>query len=480
MYRNPRQVVAALGVAVLTTALAACSGSSSTSADTSGSAAAPAGSAAAGSWTRDYEGVNLNVIGEATANTQILEKLLPDFESKTGITVTIEQAPYDSLVQKAVLDFSTKKGNYDVLSIPYEYLGAFAEKEYLATQDDFVAKPPSGLGADFSGSDLIPSLWKASSNWKDHWYGMPSNSAVMMMFYRKDLMEDAGEKAAFKAKYGYDLAPAKTWTQYQDIAAFFTRPAGAKLAGQALADPFYGTTMAGKRHVATVLEWMNYSWTNGGDLFDASGQPAINSAANVTALTYEKALTAFAPPGFSSATWDEVTAQMQQGTAAQAITWGDTAGAMEDKTASKVLGKMGYADIPVKAEGDKATAHLGSWTYSINAASKNQEAGQVFMAWALSKTVQTELAKQGGLPALTSTFEDAGLVSTLPYWKQELTSLNQAKSRPRIPQWSGISDAMALNLSKALSGQATPQQALDDAQAKVSSLMAGALPVTYQ
>jgi multiple sugar transport system substrate-binding protein len=457
----------------LTTALSACSGGSSTS--TSSSAAT-----GTGGWTRAYEGTTLNFIGEATANTQILEKLVPDFEAKTGIKVNIEQAPYDSLVQKAVLDFSTKKGNYDVLSIPYEYLGAFAEKEYLAQQDDFVNKAPAGLGSDFSGGDVIPSLWKASSNWKDHWYGMPSNSAVMMMFYRKDLIEDATEKAAFKAKYGYDLAPAKTWQQYQDIAAFFTRPAGAKLAGQTTSDPFYGSTLAGKRHVATVLEWMNYSWTNGGDLFDSSGQPAINSPQNVTALTFEKALTAYAPPGFTSATWDEVTAQLQQGTAAQAITWGDTAGAMEDKDQSKVLGKMGYTDIPVKAEGDKPEAHLGSWTYAINDSSKSQEAGQVFMAWALSKGVQTELAKQGGLPALTSTFQDGELIGSLPYWKQELASLNQAKSRPRIPQWSGISDAMALGLSEALSGQATPQEALDAAQEKVTSLMAGALPVTYQ
>lgn len=475
MSRNVRKLAAtALGAALLVTSLAACGGGSSSDGAT-GSA-----TTGDGGWTRDYEGTELSFIGEATANTQILESLIPDFEAKTGITVTVEQAPYDQLVQKAVLDFTTKKGGYDVLSIPYEYLGAFAEKQYIASQNDFVNSPPAGLGTDFSASDIIPSLWKASSNWKDTYYGMPSNSAVMMMFYRKDLFENPDEQAAFKAKYGYDLAPAKTWDQYRDIAEFFTRPAGTALAGETISDPFYGATLAGKRHVATVLEWMNYSWTNGGDLFDASGQPAINSSQNVAALAWEKDLTAFAPPGFTSATWDEVTAQMQQGTAAQAITWGDTAGAMEDKTQSKVLGKMGYTDIPVAKEGDAPVAHLGSWTYAVNADSANQGAAQVFMAWALSKGVQNELATQGGLPALTSTFEDTTLQETLPYWKQELTSLNQAKSRPRIPQWSGISDAMALSISEALSGQKDPQAALDEAQQKVTSLMAGSLPVTYQ
>ena len=431
-------------------------------------------------WSRAYEGTTLNVIGEATANTQIIEKLLPDFEKKTGIKVNIEQAPYDSLVQKAVLDFTTHKGNYDVLSIPYEYLGAFAEKKYIAGENDFLKKDAKGVGSDFSADDLIPALWEASSKWKDTWYGMPSNSAVMMMFYRKDLFENADEKAAFKDKYGYELAPAKTWKQYSDIAAFFDRPAGATVAGAEQKDALNGVTVAGKRHVATVLEWMNYSWTYGGDLFDESGNPAINSQANVDALDYEKKLTAFAPSGFTSATWDETTADLQQGLAAQAITWGDTAGAMEDKTASKVVGKMGYADIPVKSDGDKPEAHLGSWTYAINADSKSEEAGRLYMAWALSKSVQTKMAEQGGLPALTSTFTDQTLIGKLPYWAQELTSLNEAKSRPRIPQWSGISDAMALALSRALTGQTSAQSALDDAQAKVEDLMSGSLPVKYQ
>lgn len=464
-------VLAALAAVASAGALAGCSSSSGGS---GGSGTGPGG------WSRAYEGTTLNVIGEATANTQIIEKLLPDFEKKTGIHVNLEQAPYDSLVQKAVLDFTAHKGNYDVLSIPYEYLGAFAEKKYISPETDFLTKPAKGVGADYSTDDIIPTLWEASSKWKDTWYGMPSNSAVMMMFYRKDLINNPAEKTAFKAKYGYELAPAKTWQQYRDIAEFFDRPAGEMAAGSKLHDALHGVTIAGKRHVATVLEWMNYSWTRGGDLFDQSGQPAINTAANVDALNYEKELTAFAPSGYTSATWDETTADLQQGLAAEAITWGDTAGAMEDTSASKVAGNMGYADIPVLDEGDSPEAHLGSWTYVINADSPNEDAGQLYMAWAMSKTVQIALAQQGGLPALTSTFSDKQLIAKLPYWSQELRSLTQSKSRPRIPQWSGIADAMALDLSRALSGQTDTQSALDDAQSKIEKLMSGSLPVTYQ
>lgn len=459
-------------LAAATLAFAGCSASSG--GDPAQSSPGPEG------WSREYAGTQLNVIAEATANSQILESLLPDFESKTGISVKLEQAPYDSLVQKAVLDFTTKKGNYDVVSIPYEYLGSFAENKYIAPIDDYLAKPPTALGDTFSTEDILPNLWDASSKWKDHTYGMPSNSAVMMMMYRKDLFENADEAKGFKQKYGYDLAPAATWKQYRDVAEWFTRPAGKNLGGQSHSEPFYGATLAGKRHVSTVLEWMNYSWTYGGGIFDKDGNPAVNSPDNVQSLDYEKSLTSFAPPGFTSATWDEITAQLQQGTAAQAITWGDTAGAMEDKSASKVVGKMGYASIPVLNEGDKAEAHLGSWTYSTNASSKSPEAAYEFMAWALSKPVQMELTNGGGLPALTSTLTDKSLTTKLPYWSQLYTSLQESRSRPRIPQWSGIADSLGLDLSRALSGQASSQEALDASQEKVKQLMGDTLPVTYQ
>jgi multiple sugar transport system substrate-binding protein len=437
------------------------------------------GAASEDSWSRQYEGTTLNFIGEATLNTAILEKIAPDFTSKTGIKVNIEQAPYDSLVQKAVLDFSTKKGSYDILSVPYEYLGSFAEQGYIKVLDKELSKDAAPVPG-FNTADLLPQLWDASTKWKDHLYGMPSNSAVMMMFYRKDLMEDAQEKAAFEKKYGYPLTPATTWKQYRDIAEFFTRKKGDTLAGQVLDQDFYGVSLAGKRHIATTLEWFNYAWTYGGGLFDASGQLQANSPANVASLEYWLGLTAFAPPGYTSATWDEVTAALQQGTAAQAITWADTGGSMEDPAQSKVKGKMGYASIPTLKEGDKKVAHLGSWFYAINQDSKNQEAALLFMKWALSKQTQMEIAKGGGLPATESAFSDATLNEQLPYWKQTLTSLEEARIRPRIPQWGAISDILSLQLSRVMAKEASPADALNEAQKQLQEALKSALPVTAE
>ena len=47
-----------------------------------------------------------------------------------------------------------------------------------------------------------------------------------MVGYREDLFADAGERQAFKAKHGYDLAAPQTYKQLLDVAKFFTRKKG--------------------------------------------------------------------------------------------------------------------------------------------------------------------------------------------------------------------------------------------------------------
>ena len=137
--RIPRVALAVLAISAL--GLTGCS-----SAKTGGSGEKVDG------WSQEFAGTQLNVIAEATVNSQVLESLLPDFEKKTGIKVQLEQAPYDQLVQKAVLDYSTKRGNYDVISIPYEYLGAFASKKYLQPVEPLMEKNQAAFGDGFDTS----------------------------------------------------------------------------------------------------------------------------------------------------------------------------------------------------------------------------------------------------------------------------------------------------------------------------------------
>lgn len=464
--RPARAFAAVGGIAATALVLAGCS-----------SAGADVDPDDANGWSQEFAGTELTVLAEATLNSDIISELAPEFTKMTGIEVTVETAPFAQLVQRATLDFSTSQGDFDVVSIPYDYLGAYAGSGYLEEITPLIDANADKVSDEFSTDDLIPALWDTAAKWDGKYYGMPSNSAVTMMLYRSDVLEDETEKAAFAAEYGYELAPATTWEQYYDIAEFFTRDAGEQLAGETLSEPVYGVTIAGKRHEAAVFEWINYANAFGGGILSPEGDLIVDSEGSVKSLEYMSSLGEFAPPGYTSATWDEVTAQLQQGIAVQAISWGDTAGAMENPEQSAVVGKIAYGDVPVLDEGDASHALHGAWTYGISTQATDANAAYLFVAWALSSSVQKKIGELGGVPATRSAFEDPDLLAALPSWPQQLSSLENALARPRNAEWPQMLDQLMLQVSNGLVGEATPQQALTDAQKEITAILGDKLPL---
>ena len=63
-----------------------------------------------------------------------------------------------------------------------------------------------------------------STRRQQKYWAIPLEGDANGWAYRKDWFEDPKEKAAFKAKYGYDLGVPKDYKQLRDIAEFFHRP----------------------------------------------------------------------------------------------------------------------------------------------------------------------------------------------------------------------------------------------------------------
>lgn len=172
-----------------------------------------------------------------------------------------------------------------------------------------------------------------------------------------------------------------------------------------------------------------------------------------------------------------MTAQLQQGDVAQAISWGDTAGAMENPSDSAVVGAMGYGNIPVAQDGEESHALHGAWTYTISKQADNADAAFLFTAWALSAPVQKKIGEMGGVPASRAAFEDPELVSAFPSWPQQLASLENAVARPRNAEWPAMLEQLMLQVSNGLIGESTAQEALTDAQSEIEVILDGKLPL---
>ncbi|MFA5513767.1 MAG: sugar ABC transporter substrate-binding protein [Sphaerochaetaceae bacterium] len=425
---------------------------------------------------KQFSGVTLHMIAEQSAPTDSLKTLLPDFEKMTGIKVDLETAPYDDVVQKETLAFASGQGMYDVISAPYEFLGNMVENGYIQSIEPFLNSPKVGLVPGFDKNDFVKKLWDACGEWKGKLYGTPANPCTMFFGYRKDVFENEIEKKNFKSKYGYELEIPATWKEYKDMAEFFTRKRGENLAGVKLTQDFYGVSMSGKRHPAMVFEWMNYMWSFGGAIFDEKGNLVIDSKENEAALSYYVDLAKYAPPGVTSKTWDEQTTEIQQGIVAMAILFNDCAPSIEDENESNVAGKMGYGQIPAEA---MPVSHFGGWGFYIPSDSKNAEAAWLFLEWYNTPKVQSELARQGIFPCLTSTYNDPEFAS-IPYWEASKDAYDICSSRPRIPEWNNMCEVMQLELSKAIAKEKSPKAALASVNSAFIPILQDVLPVLYQ
>jgi len=58
----------------------------------------------------------------------------------------------------------------------------------------------------------------------DKLVAIPADGDVILLYLRRDLLEDPAEQAAFRKAHGRDLAVPKTWEDYDQLVSFFHRP----------------------------------------------------------------------------------------------------------------------------------------------------------------------------------------------------------------------------------------------------------------
>ncbi|MEO6390384.1 MAG: extracellular solute-binding protein, partial [Pyrinomonadaceae bacterium] len=208
----------------------------------------------------------------------------------------------------------------------------------------------------------------------------------------------------------------------------------------------------------------------------AQGKPTVNSAEGIAALRFMIEMGKFSPPGYASFNADEVSAHLLQGTAAMSINWPAWIPKFEDPAKSKVIGKVEFTTIPgAKSTG---TAEIGNWLLAIPRDARNADAALDFITWATAAAQMKQSALRGNPPARKSVFTDPEMVKKFPAYPAQLRSLENSRPRPRTAQWNEIENAFGIYLSKANSGQLSPEDALNQANTAIAEIVARATPVS--
>jgi ABC-type glycerol-3-phosphate transport system substrate-binding protein len=448
-----------LTTAIIAAAITACASSALRAEDFSyAKAAAP------------YKGESIRVLDEVTPLQETLAKLVPNFEKETGIKVEYQLLGHVEVINRGQSDMLSGRGYFDAVMLHGFQMGQMLEAEAIRPIDDFVSNPKLS-DPNLDAADFIQKPFKSLVFYGGKQYGFPDWNYNNVYWARSDLLDDPKEKSDFKAKYGYELAPAKTLEQMRDIAEFFTRKKGAMLAGKTLESNFYGIVFDGVKGYASLFTFVNNILQNyGGDIIDKSGKPSFDTPATVAALKAYAELWKFAPPGTAEYSLIDVPTVMGNGIAAQAIAFSDFVLGVDKPDASPLAGKFVYAGIPVKDGADPklASAAAEPSLIGLAAKSKHPEATFLFLQWLVEKKQQEALleAGKGGVPIRESSWSLPLLNgANASLYKAMKQTLLVAEAKPKMPKILELSDALSAVVQQVGLGRMTPEQGAKEGQA---------------
>lgn len=365
----------------------------------------------------------LNVLFMSGVYADSARSMTAEFKEKTGYDVEVNDVPFASFHETAMLDFASQAGSYDVVAVNLSWLGEFAP--HLEPLDDRAAE--SGMGVD----QFIPSVFDACK-WNGVLYGFPKAPTPNMMAYRTDLIN----------------TPPKTYEEYMQLAEQFNDPDNG----------MYGISIPGKKEQYAVL-YLVRSWAMGADVADKNWNVIVNGEVGRKAMEQLGEVTKYSDPAGLSWGLEESINAFLQGNAAFCEAW-PTLGiiqAADDPEKSKIVGNWAIAPYPAENTGIN---QMSIWCVAVSNYSKNKDAAFEWIKEYSSLENQEKFYDNFSiLPSYTSFWEKdevknskmgplgEGLKTSLPKW--------------RIPVSAELDSIMANAVSSYMSKQMTLDQSME-------------------
>lgn len=263
-------------------------------------------------------------------------------------------------------------------------------------------------------------------------YGIPMAFSSRALYYRTDLIQN----------------PPKNWDELLQTA----REVHAK-------DPkVYGFAIPTDLESGTD-EILNFIYQNGGRIVDKDGKYTLNSKENVEALTYLKKFSdeGLIPDPVSMKRNDQATL-FKNGNLAMFVS-----GPWEKEEMDKSEYKYGVAELPV---GKFSAETLVTDSYVMSSQSKHKKAAWKFIEFMGQPEYQRPVSEAfGWFPVLKDEEKDKRFNDE--FMKPFAAKIKDGVPEPQVSNWDTFNKTFVTAVQKVLTGKATPQEALDQAQSEL-------------
>ena len=414
-------------------------------------AAAPAEAPAADA--KPYAGKTINILMEDVPDCAYIQELVPKFEEETGIKVNIESISYSTMHEKIAAQMISSTNSYDIIVVDCYWTGEFIDANWMLPLDKYVQE---------SGMDMsvyLKSIMEMNGVYEGVTYQLPYYNYCMCLVYNEEVWNNDELKAAYAAKYpGEELkVNGITIEEYLREVEFISDYYGK--------DTMAGLVQQGMRGDPMTIEWLNWFFGCGGKWFDESGKSLINSEAAVKAIgLYAEALEKASPTGAGSFNLDDAQMVMASGKAASMINYNWQVAALNNMQDSAVAGHLALANAP------GGVAFNGTWGWAIPHNAADPDLSWQFLKWVESFDIAKQRALLGGAPSRSDVFNDAEVLAKYPYYSTVCDLIDSSIGMPVVKDSSGMMEALATGLAKAVAGETDAQKAMDEVYAYMESM----------
>lgn len=396
---------------------------------------------------RPYDGTTLRAMIVTSSQFSAQEARFDRFTEATGITVQADYVPFPNMLEALTAEMVGGAG-YDLVTVMDAWVQSM---DMLLRPIDAIAERPD------VNLDNFPGVHRTRGYIGDELRGLPVRGHVQLLFYRKDLLEQAGVDVP------------TTWDEVVTASKAIREATGT--AGIAL--PY------GRNNGQNLMVWYNLLWGHGGDVFNDDGSPAFNSDAGVAATEQYIGFLrehGIVPEGSGGFTEQDAVNSFKQGNSAMVPVWWWVRSQLIDPSQSVVeADQLGYAGMPMVA-GSAPTSYANTWIYGVTAESQNADAAMEFLAFVTDPALEREILLDPELQEVVSVhLSNLRDPDVNERWGgMHLAAADAAESAPVIPfgeNWPRIVEILETAMSSLASGESTDVRAtLDRAASQVAAL----------